>query len=174
MPSTKSRAPIAREEAFEMRKVIRHAFLMTACAVVIAGCRRPEAPSPVTHVVVATAASLPAEPGDDAWNQAPELLARLIPQDLVDPRLMEATTGDLRVRALSDGNDVAFRLQWTDGTRDDVAVPATFADACAIQLPQKIEPTLPAPQMGEEGGAVEITYWSAAWQAVVDGRGNSL
>ena len=36
------------------------------------------------------------------------------------------------------------------------------------------EPTVPAPQMGEAGRSVEITYWSAAWQAIVDGRGDTI
>ena len=50
-------------------------------------------------------------------------------------------------------------------------IAAQFPDACAVQLPAKLEPTVPAPQMGEAGKTVEITYWRAAWQAVVDGRG---
>jgi hypothetical protein len=43
-----------------------------------------------------------------------------------------------------------------------------------VQIPAKTEPTIPAPQMGEPGRPVEIVMWNAAWQAVVDGRGDSI
>jgi hypothetical protein len=33
---------------------------------------------------------------------------------------------------------------------------------------------MPAPQMGEQGKPVEITFWRASWQAVVDGRGDTI
>ena len=156
-----------------IRKVIQHALVAAALIAGIAGCRRPEAPV-VPDVVVATVASLPTEPSDAIWNQAPEHVAELLTQDQVDPRLMERSTPELRVRTLTDGTNLSFRLQWTDQTQDDRDTPAMFADACAIQLPAKIEPTVPAPQMGETGHPVQITYWSAKWQATVDGREDSL
>ncbi|NUQ62035.1 MAG: hypothetical protein HUU20_06080 [Pirellulales bacterium] len=140
---------------------------------VLLGCRRVETP-PSANVVLASAAKLPSEPSDAAWNAAPEYVAKLIPQDLVDPRLMTASTAELRVRALSDGSRAAFRLEWRDETPDDMSATARFADACAVQFPAAVEPTVPSPQMGEAGRPVAITYWSASWQAFVDGRGNSL
>ncbi|MCX7669971.1 MAG: ethylbenzene dehydrogenase-related protein, partial [Anaerolineae bacterium] len=87
---------------------------------------------------------------------------------------MSLTTEKVRVGALTDGREIAFRLQWIDGSNDDRSVPARFADACAVQLPAKTEPSLPAPQMGEPGRPVEIVYWNAAWQAAVDGRGDTI
>jgi hypothetical protein len=47
-------------------------------------------------------------------------------------------------------------------------------DACAIQIPEKIEKDLPEPQMGQEGKLVQVTYWRADWQATVDGRGDTI
>ncbi len=146
--------------------------LLTTVAL-LAGCREAEVPL-IQNVIVAQTASLPTKPDDNAWNSAPEYVAELILQDVVDPRLMSRSTAELRVRALSDGNRVAFRLQWADPTPDDMVTSARFSDACAVQLPAKIEPTIPSPQMGEEGQPVEITYWSAVWQAIVNGRGDSI
>ncbi len=147
--------------------------LLTLTALASAGCRQA-APTTTPDVVVISAESVPADPNDAAWNTAPEHVAKLIPQDLVEPRLMQPSTGEVRVRAITNGSQVAFRIQWADGAQDDLPDAARFCDACAVQLPSQIEPTVPAPQMGEPGRPVEITYWSAAWQATVDGRGDTI
>lgn len=154
---------------------IRAAVALVATVVALtAGCRKAEPPLPPNHVVVAVAESLPEGPSDAAWDAAPEYVAKLILQDLVDPRLMEPSTAELRVRALSDGSRIAFRLEWDDATANEQLGPAAFADACAVQLPSKIEPTVPDPQMGTPGRPVQISYWSAAWQAIAEGRGDEL
>jgi hypothetical protein len=148
------------------------AILLAALSVL--GCRQAAPPPPPTAVELASATSVPTDPTDAAWNAAPELIAKLLPQDLVEPRQLQPTTADVRVRAITDGKQVAFRLEWTDESKDDTPGPALFPDGCAVQLPAKIEPTVPAPQMGEKGRPVEITFWNAAWQATVDGRGDSI
>lgn len=147
--------------------------MVAALIPVVGGCRRAE-PPPVTNVIVARVDALPGDPSQEAWDAAPEFVAPLILQDVVDPRLMEPSTSELRVRGLTDGSRLAFRLEWPDPTCNDAETPDTFSDACAIQLPAKIDPTIPAPQMGEAGLPVHITYWNADWQAKVDGRGDSL
>lgn len=140
----------------------------------LAGCREATPPSPVSHVVVATLAALPVSPDDPVWEAAREFRAPLIAQDQVEPRLLDLSTAEVRVRAISDGQRLAFRLQWSDATRNDKVDVDAFADACAVQLPRLITATVPAPQMGERGQAVDIVMWSAAWQADVDGRGDSI
>lgn len=87
---------------------------------------------------------------------------------------MQASTPDVRVRAITNGTEIAFRLEWTDATKNDLPGPAHFVDACAVQVPTKIEANVPAPQMGESGKQVEITFWRADWQATVDGRPDSI
>lgn len=129
---------------------------------------------PTADVVVSEAAALPSEPGDQAWDKTPEHVAALLLQDMVDPRLMKPTTREVRVQALSDGRTVAFRLRWSDPNVSDMPGPARFSDACAVQLPRKLDPDLPAPQMGEAGRPVEITFWRASWQAMVDGRKDTI
>lgn len=138
----------------------------------LAGCR--PAPPPVNEVVALGAASLPLDPGDPAWRQAPEYLAKLLPQDLVEPRLLTPSTAEIRVRALTSGREIALRLEWVDAAVDDTPGPGVFLDGCAIQIPRTIEASPPDPQMGEAGRPVEIAFWRADWQASVDGRPDSL
>jgi DMSO reductase family type II enzyme heme b subunit len=126
------------------------------------------------EVVAVSAASVPLDPHDPAWEQAPEHLAKLILQDLVEPRLMKASTPEVRVKAVTNGAEIAFRLEWVDATKDDLPGAGRFIDGCAVQVPFKIEKDVPAPQMGEQGRPVEITFWRADWQASVNGRGDTV
>jgi hypothetical protein len=98
----------------------------------------------------------------------------LIPQDMVEPRQLEPTTPEVRVRSATDGKRIAFLLEWADATADDMTKPAQFSDACAVQLPSAATADVPAPQMGEPGKRVDVVYWRAAWQATVDGRADSI
>ena len=132
------------------------------------------APIPTEVVVQAASGKLPTDPLDAQWMHASEFQAPMIPQDMVEPRLMEPSTLAVRVRALTDGARIAFRLEWDDPSREDLPMPAAFIDACAVQLPQKLAADVPAPQMGETGRPVEITLWRASWQAMVEGRPDTL
>jgi DMSO reductase family type II enzyme heme b subunit len=118
--------------------------------------------------------AIPKSPDDATWRGVQEFPAELILQDMVEPRLLEASTSQVKVKVVTDGKDLAFRLEWADATKDDLPGTARFSDACAVQLPAKIEPDVPAPQMGEPNRAVEISYWRAFWQASVDGREDSV
>jgi hypothetical protein len=140
--------------------------------VVGAACRRPPAPAP--EVVAVRAATLPDDPADPAWRSAPEHVAALLPQDLVEPRLLKPSTKAVRVRALSDGAAVAFRLEWADPSADDLPGAGRFPDGCAVQIPREADAHAPDPQMGQQGRPVEIVYWRADWQASVDGRDDTI
>jgi DMSO reductase family type II enzyme heme b subunit len=140
----------------------------------VAACTKKPNLSP-GEVKAVRVSSLAAGPSDAAWASLPVHVAPLVPQDMVEPRLLKATTPEVRVRAMHDGTRVAFLLEWVDASKNDLPGPARFADACAVQLPAAPPARdLPAPQMGEKGRGVEITYWRASWQAVVDGRGDTL
>jgi hypothetical protein len=75
---------------------------------------------------------------------------------------------------VTDGTRIALRLDWADATKDDLPGAARFSDACAVQFPARAAAEMPAPQMGEKGKPVEITFWRASWQATVDGRGDTI
>jgi Ethylbenzene dehydrogenase len=147
--------------------------LLAASMSFLAACKKPPA-APTPDVQVVSAPAVPADPYDPAWNSAPEHVAKLLLQDMVEPRLLTPSTSQVRVRAIAGVSDLAIRLQWADPTANDIAAPGKFSDGCAIQLPSKVEPGVPAPQMGEPGKPVEIVFWNAAWQAQVTGRGDSI
>lgn len=149
------------------------ALLVLAVATLLAGgCAK--APATVPEVVVVERPQLASDPSDAAWLDLPEHVAALLLQDMVDPRLMSASTTEVRVKAMTDGRALAFRLSWADPDQSDLPGPARFTDACAVQLPRSAAPDLPAPQMGEAARPVEIAYWRASWQAVVAGRPDTV
>ena len=117
---------------------------------------------------------LPSSLEDEAWDDSPVYTANLILQDMVEPRLLKPSTQIVKIQTVSDGRKLAFRMQWDDVDQNDAVLPGNFADACAVQMPAKMEADLPAPQMGEEGRPVEIVYWSASWQASVNGRKDEI
>ena len=148
--------------------------LLLVLVVLVLGACGQKAPAPTAEVVAVARPALPSDPEDAAWRDVPVHAAPLILQDMVEPRLLKASTAEVRVRAITDGTRIAFRLEWTDATKDDLPGAARFSDACAVQLRAKATADVPAPQMGEKDRPVEITFWRAAWQAVVDGRGDSI
>jgi len=147
---------------------------LLALLALVAACAGPAPPPPSTEVVAAQRPQLPTDPGDGAWRDAPVFTAMLVLQDMVEPRLLQPSTDRVQVRALTDGKTIAFRLDWTDATVDDVPGLARFSDACAVQLPLGTGADVPAPQMGEMLRPVEIVYWRAYWQSMVDGREDSI
>jgi hypothetical protein len=151
-----------------------HLIECLLCVALAAACREQPRASAPSEVVAHARVALPAGPTDPAWLDAPVLKAPLLLQDMVEPRQLAVSTESVRVRALSDGSRLAFLLEWDDATRDDELRPGGFSDACAVQLPAAVAVDVPAPQMGESGKPVEITFWRASWQATVDGRPDEL
>lgn len=153
----------------------RFGFVLCAlCLVWLAACGGAPTPPAATEVVAVRTGQLPEDPADPAWQQVPAFRADLILQDLVEPRLLVPSTPSLQVRALTDGQSVAFQLTWDDATDNQVQKAAHFSDACAIQLPQTTEADVPDPQMGNVGRPVEITLWKASWQAWANGRKDDI
>ncbi len=140
----------------------------------IAGCGKKEPPISEAEVKAVFEKTLPATIDDKLWENIPVHPAKLLLQDMVEPRLMQASTTSVRVQSATDGQRIAFLLSWNDPTLDDTPGPARFADACAVQLPATTTADVPAPQMGETGKPVEITYWSANFQAIVNGRKDDI
>lgn len=149
-------------------------LLAVGCAAALACSRGPQRTASPAEVRAVRVTALPAAPDDPAWDAAPVHTAQLLPQDVVEPRLLATTTPALEVQAMTDGARVAFRLTWTAPARSDRALPGEYSDACAVQVPAAAGAEVPNPMMGEAGRAVEISYWRAAWQATVDGRPDTL
>jgi hypothetical protein len=147
-------------------------LLVLLGAVALGGCRKE--PERVNEVVAISAANLPTDPEDKAWERAPEHVAKLVPQDLVEPRLMNTSTSEVKVRAITNGSEVAFRMEWLDGDKNDAPGPGKFSDACAVQIPAQLDKEAPDPQMGGQGKIVQVTYWRADWEASVNGRRDGI
>jgi hypothetical protein len=145
-----------------------------ALIALVAACKGGPAAAPSAEVIAARSTQVPTDPGDAAWRGAPVYAAALVLQDMVEPRLLEPSTDKVQVRALTDGKTIAFRLEWLDPTVDDLPGLGRFSDACAVQLPVGTQADVPAPQMGEPQRPVEIIYWRAFWQSMVDGREDSI
>ncbi len=149
-------------------------FLLLALLVLVSAVGCQKKPVPATEVIAISVPQMSSGPSDPIWDKAPEFVAKLIPQDLVEPRLTRPSTGEVRVQAIQNGSEISFRLRWVDAGQDDTPGPARFTDACAVQLPAKAAADPPAPQMGEAAGGVQIAYWRADWQASVNGRGDTI
>jgi hypothetical protein len=143
---------------------------MLPALVLLAGCTAEPVRESPTEVRALRRDAVTTDPDDAVWQAVPEYRATLLLQDMVEPRLLTPSTPEVRVRALHDGAKLAVRLEWPDASANDVPGPSTFADGCAVQVPAGAAADVPAPQMGEAGRPVEITYWRASWQATVDGR----
>jgi len=141
-------------------------------ALLLVGCQRTVVTTPDVQVASVDKVSL--DPSDRIWNNAPVHASKMILQDLVEPRLLDVSTQEVRVQAVADGGEIAFRVEWIDETANDLPGPTRFMDGCAVQLPTAIEASVPAPQMGEIGKTVQISFWRADWQAVVDGRADDI
>ena len=144
-------------------------------AVLVVGCGGGRAAhEAATEVVAVRRATLATDPASAEWAPVPKFRAVLQVQDMVEPRLLQASTPEVQVQAMTDGRRLAFRLEWRDATKNDLPASGLFSDACAVQLPRATTADVPAPQMGEADRPVEITYWRAFWQAVVDGRPDNI
>lgn len=154
-----------------MKKAIFLSIIILSL-LVFGSCRRIQVPTPEVNVIQAKEITL--DPNDAVWNNVSLHESKMILQDLVEPRLLEPSTPEIQVKAITNGTEIAFRLEWPDETQNDMPGPKHFIDGCAIQLPAKIDPNVPAPQMGETGKTVEISFWRADWQAIVEGRADNI
>ncbi|MBK6751676.1 MAG: hypothetical protein IPG67_17230 [Acidobacteria bacterium] len=152
---------------------MRFVTSLTILALLFAtSCNKVQVPTP--EVNVAQVKEITLDPNAAVWDAVSLHASKMILQDLVEPRLLEPSTSEVLVKAITNGSEIAFRLEWLDESQSDMPGPKHFIDGCAVQLPSKADPNVPAPQMGEVGKTVEISYWRADWQAIVEGRADNI
>jgi hypothetical protein len=104
------------------------------------------------------------DPGSELWELAPAVEVPLSAQQVAKPFLAESNVRSVTARALHDGNEIAFLVEWSDDTLNDQTIRTEdFRDAVAVQFP--LVEGQPFVCMGQPGGEVNIWHWKADWQA---------
>ncbi|HEY6085559.1 MAG TPA: ethylbenzene dehydrogenase-related protein [Nitrospira sp.] len=111
---------------------------------------------------------LPSTPEDPAWAKVPPMTIPLSGQVITRPAWPEPTARALTVRALHNGIELAFLLEWQDNTKNDRLTPGTFRDGVAIGLPLGDAPAFFC--MGQLDHYINIWHWKADWQSDIDRR----
>lgn len=110
-------------------------------------------------------------PNAAVWDSAPSTTVNLTSQRITVPEGGGSIT-TVSVQAIHNGNQVAFKLNWPDPTRDVENGLDTFRDAVAIAFPITLSEDAPDPFMGDEDDPVNIWQWRSDWQADKDGNRN--
>lgn len=111
---------------------------------------------------------LPSAPDDAAWAKISPMTLPLSGQIITRPVWPEPTARALTVRAIHNGKELAFLLEWQDNTKNDRLTPGTFRDGVAIGLPLGDAPAFFC--MGQLDHYINIWHWKADWQSDVDRR----
>ncbi len=101
------------------------------------------------------------------WSTVPATKLTLMPQMITKPSRATPSVAGVEVRAVHSNLWVAFYLTWKDGSLDQKKEQGVFPDGAAVGFPLK-DPASTAPFMGNVGSPVEIWYWNAARQYVVE------
>ena len=111
---------------------------------------------------------LPVGPEDVAWDKVSPMTLPLSGQVITRPVWPEPSARALTVRALHNGTEIAFLLEWQDNTKNDRLTPGTFRDGVAIGLPLGDAPAFFC--MGQLDHYINIWHWKADWQSDIDRR----
>jgi hypothetical protein len=111
---------------------------------------------------------LPTGPEDATWAKVSPMTLPLSGQVITRPVWPEPTARALTVRALHNGAEIAFLLEWQDNTKNDRLTPGTFRDGVAIGLPLGDAPAFFC--MGQLDHYINIWHWKADWQSDIDRR----
>jgi hypothetical protein len=122
-------------------------------------------PPPSIHILSVADAAPAADPAAEIWSHAAAFEVSLVPQVMAMPKQTQITVTAVQVQAIADGSQIAFRLRWTDRTKDESYEQDLFSDACAVQFPLDDGAAF---MMGHQGARVHILHWKALWQRDVD------
>src|SRR6185312_9100212 len=79
-------------------------------SLVLASCAEKGPPVSESEVKAVFEKAIPSNIDDKAWAQIPVHHAKLLLQDMVEPRLMQASTNFVDVQSVTDGQKIIFRL----------------------------------------------------------------
>lgn len=112
-------------------------------------------------------ASLPVDPAAATWSKAPAFNVDILPQNMTTPMVQSAAVKNLTVRAVHNGKEIGFLIEWLDPVKDEMPRAGRFVDGVAIELPLNAQEPA-APMMGNPKGRVQIIQWRADWQREVE------
>jgi DMSO reductase family type II enzyme heme b subunit len=107
------------------------------------------------------------DPFSPLWQQSAPADVPLSAQQMWQPG--GGSVAAVQVRALEDGQNIAFLVSWADATRNDY-VKDMPSDAAAIQLPTD-PASLPYQCMGQSTNLVNIWQWKAAIEKTAHASG---
>jgi len=116
---------------------------------------------------VARAPALPTadDPFDARWDTAASVMVAVQGQNVTEPMLSNVTIAQVELRAMHDGQTIAWRVAWEAESPAARVESSQFSDAVALQFP--MTPDAPF-MMGAVGQPVRILHWKAVWQHDVD------
>lgn len=82
---------------------------------------------------------LSTDPHSALWAQAQAVTVKLGPQQIAPP-FGGGAVKELQARAIHNGRQIAFLIEWADATRDmESAQTDKFSDGIALQFPYQME-----------------------------------
>lgn len=138
---------------------------------VVLATKKPSPPRLATRMTARyRSGALPVgDPASGDWHAAKAIGVTVQPQQIVAPILHEGSLERIDVRALHNGSELGFLIEWDDPDADDLDGIHRFHDAVAVQLPAKAGSTPPSVTMGGPGQPVHILQWRASWQRDIAG-----
>ena len=142
--------------------------LLTASALALSLAHGAAAAPPDEVRVVFVRDGVYASPTDAAWDAVPETTYDLQEQ-MIAPPVGGGSVTAVSVRATHDGDEVAIRFAWADGSADRGVGVDTFRDAAAVGFPAGRPESAPSPFMGDADHPVVIWQWAADFDANAEG-----
>ncbi|VAX25647.1 hypothetical protein MNBD_NITROSPINAE04-1714, partial [hydrothermal vent metagenome] len=118
---------------------------------------------------------VPSDSEDPIWDSVPYMDIPMVSQVIMEPRMFTASADNMRVQAVYNDKDVAFRLVWDDTTKSEPDPESKiFEDSVAIQFPVTIPTGSKRPYflMGDEENPVNHWRWSSERSNVIELNAN--
>ena len=112
------------------------------------------------------------DPDAPYWKDAQAIKVEMLAQVITNPQNPDPAIKELSVRAVHNGQWLAFLIEWADPTKSDRIVVDQFGDQVAVEMPSSFKPgDMPNPMMGGPGERMHIMQWRAAFQHDIESGG---
>jgi len=109
------------------------------------------------------------DPASSVWTRRSAFNVTMLVQNMATPHASALAVPTLKVRALHNGTQIAFHIEWSDNSKDELSGLARFHDAVAVQLAADVaKEATTGVTMGVVDNPVHILQWKASWQSDID------